>query len=80
MPPPGLVPIATVMLALLDVTVLPPASWTVTVTAGVIATPATVFVGCVAKASLSGAPKPRVTVAGELIAVQVCQIAVTVYV
>ena len=29
-PPPGLVPIASVMLALLVVTVLPPASWTLT--------------------------------------------------
>ena len=29
-PPPGLVPIANVTLALLDVTVFPPASWTVT--------------------------------------------------
>src|ERR1035437_7025615 len=55
-PTPGLAPIATVMLAPLDVIVLPPASWTVTVTAGVIATLATVFVGCVPKASLLGVP------------------------
>src|SRR5512140_110142 len=51
-PPPGLVPIATVMLAVELVTVLPNASCTVTCTAGAMATPATAFVGCTVKASL----------------------------
>src|SRR5436189_3177994 len=45
-PPPGLVPIATVMLAEELVTVFPNASATTTCTAGVIATPAVAFVGC----------------------------------
>ena len=45
-PPPGFVPIARLINALLDVTVFPPASWTVTVTAGLIALPATTVVGC----------------------------------
>ena len=45
-PPPGLVPIATVTVALLDVTVFPPASCTVTTTAGLISDPATTAVGC----------------------------------
>src|SRR5512147_1691992 len=51
-PPPGLVPMATVMLAVELVTVFPSASCTVTCTAGMIATPAVEFVGCTAKASL----------------------------
>src|SRR5450759_1413981 len=55
-PPPGFVPIARVIQSVAVVTVLPPASWTVTVTAGVIATPATVFVGCAVNASLLANP------------------------
>src|SRR5512140_678763 len=51
-PPPGLVPIATVMLAVELVTMLLKASCTVTCTAGEIDTPATALVGCVAMASL----------------------------
>src|SRR6185295_2266491 len=54
-PPPGLVPIATVMLALELVTVLLNASCTVTCTAGLIDTPAVAFVGWVVKASLDAA-------------------------
>src|SRR5512145_1678345 len=54
-PPPGLVPIATVMLAVELVTVLSKASRTVTRTAGAMDTPATAFVGCVVKASLVAA-------------------------
>src|ERR1043165_4696222 len=50
-PPPGLVPIATVMLAVELGTVFPNASCTVTCTAGAIATPAVAFVGCTVKAS-----------------------------
>src|SRR4051794_19155303 len=54
-PPPGLVPMATVMLAAELVTVLLKASCTVTCTAGLIATPAVAFVGCTVKASLEAA-------------------------
>src|SRR5687767_9877202 len=50
-PPPGLVPIATVTLAVELVTVFPNASCTVTCTAGLIATPAVALVGCTGKAS-----------------------------
>src|SRR3989454_8073027 len=51
----GLVPIATVMLVVAVVTVLPWASWTVTCTAGVIAAPATALLGCPMKASFAAA-------------------------
>src|SRR5438477_3829706 len=54
-PPPGLVPIATVTLAVELVTVLLNASCTVTCTGGAIATPATAFVGWTVKASLAAA-------------------------
>src|SRR2546430_16111508 len=55
-PLPGLVPIATVMLVVAVVTVLPWASWTATCTAGVIAAPTAVLLGCTAKASFAAAP------------------------
>src|SRR5436190_1676021 len=55
-PPPGLVPIATVMLAVELVTVLPKASCTVTCTAGEMFTPAVALVGWTVKASLDAAP------------------------
>src|SRR6185369_9235720 len=54
-PPPGLVPTATVMLAVELVTVLPNASCTVTCTAGLMALPAVALVGCTVKASLLAA-------------------------
>src|SRR5262245_31169314 len=54
-PPPGLVPMATAMLAVELVTVLPKASCTVTCTAGAIATPAAPGLGCTANASLQAA-------------------------
>src|SRR5256885_10667938 len=54
-PPPGLVPMATVMLAVELVTVLPNASCTVTCTAGEIATPAVAVVGWVVKATCEAA-------------------------
>src|SRR3954468_21470688 len=54
-PPPGLVPMATVMLATELVAVLPNASCTVTCTAGLIATPAVAFVGWKLKVSLEAA-------------------------
>src|SRR6185295_13710399 len=50
-PPPGLVPMATVMLALELVTVFPNASCTATCTAGEIATPAVALLGCTVKAT-----------------------------
>src|SRR3954467_6400559 len=50
-PPPGLVPMATVMLAVELVTVLPNASCTTTCTAGLMALPAVALVGCTVKAS-----------------------------
>src|SRR6185295_10934339 len=54
-PLPGLVPMATVMIAVELVTVLLNASSTVTRTAGAMATPATAFVGWVENASLVAA-------------------------
>src|SRR3989475_11888053 len=45
-PPLGLVPIATAMFPVNPVAVLPLASWAVTSTAGVIAAPAVVVLGC----------------------------------
>src|SRR3954464_15523303 len=54
-PPPGLVPMATVMLALELVTVLPNVSCTATCTAGLIAAPAVVVVGCAVKANRDAA-------------------------
>ena len=50
-PPPGLLPIATVMLADELVTVLPNESSTATCTAGEIAAPAVVLVGCTVTAN-----------------------------
>src|SRR6185436_17536275 len=49
-PPPGLVPMATVTFAVELVTVFPNASCTATCTAGLIAAPAVVLVGCTVKA------------------------------
>src|SRR3954469_3285298 len=54
-PPPGLVPMATVMLADELVTVLLKASCTATCTAGEIATPAVSSVGWTVKATLEAA-------------------------
>src|SRR3954465_14154725 len=54
-PPPGLVPMATVMLALELVTVLLKASCTVTCTAGATATPAVAGVGWTVRPSLDAA-------------------------
>src|SRR5436189_141736 len=54
-PPPGLVPIDTVTIALELVTVLLKASSTVTCTAGAMETPAVALVGCTVKASLDAA-------------------------
>src|SRR5438045_6349611 len=59
-PPPGLVPIATVMLAVELVTVFPNASCTATCTTGLIAAPAVAFVGCAVNATFDAA-------AGELL-------------
>src|SRR5207248_2713426 len=54
-PPPGLVPIATVMLAVELVTVLPKAARNGAGSAGAIATPAAASGGWTAKASLAAA-------------------------
>src|SRR5512140_3677664 len=54
-PPPGLVPIATVMLALELVTVLPNASCTATCTAGERLAPAVALLGWTVKASFEAA-------------------------
>src|SRR5207253_1713297 len=55
-PPPGLAPIATVMLPVNPVAVLPCASWAVTCTAGVISEPAVVVVGWTEKTRCDAAP------------------------
>ena len=55
-PPPGLVPIASVTLLVLVVTVLPPASWTVTVGCTEHALPACPPPGCCVKASFAAGP------------------------
>src|SRR5262245_25444110 len=54
-PPPGLVPMATVMLAVELVTVLPKASWTATCTAGEMLTPAVALLGWTVKATFEAA-------------------------
>src|SRR4051812_19197900 len=54
-PPPGLMPMASVTLADEPVTVLPKASCTATTTAGAIATPATALLGCTENASFAAA-------------------------
>src|SRR5438034_5035810 len=54
-PPPGLVPMATVTLAVEPVTVLPNASCTATCTDGATATPAVALVGWTVKATLEAA-------------------------
>src|SRR6266581_3496335 len=55
-PTPGLVPMSIVIAAVLVVIGLPPASWTVTWTAGLMLTPATVLVGWVVNASRLAGP------------------------
>src|SRR5438552_7412309 len=52
----GLVPIASVMLVVAVVTVLPWESWTANCSAGVIAAPAAALLGCTVKASFAAAP------------------------
>src|SRR3954468_1182002 len=54
-PPPGLLPMATVTPADELVTVLPNVSCTVTCTAGANVAPAVAFAGCTVKASLAAA-------------------------
>src|SRR5438477_8287452 len=52
----GLVPIASVMLVVAVVTVLPWASWTVTCTAGVFIAPAAALLGCTVKTTFAAGP------------------------
>src|SRR5438046_10319708 len=66
-PPPGLVPMATVTLPPNAVAVFPWASCAVTCTAGVIAAPAMALLGCTVNASCVAAP--GVTVQGALVGV-----------
>src|SRR5439155_420316 len=54
----GLVPIASVILVVAVVTVLPWASWTATRTPGVFAAPAAALLGCTVKTSFAAAPTP----------------------
>ena len=69
----GLVPIATVIEALELVTVLPPASCTATLTAGLIESAAVALLGCIVKASLRVILKVKLVawVKGELVALRV---------
>src|SRR5437867_12729837 len=54
----GLVPMATVMLVVAVVTVLPWASWTATCTAGVFTAPAAALLGCTVKTTFAAGPTP----------------------
>src|SRR5437660_11749104 len=56
----GLVPIASVMLVVAVVTVLPWASWTVTCTAGVFIAPAAALLGCTVKTTFADGPARKV--------------------
>ena len=58
-PPPGLAPMARVTLALEVVTVLPPASWTLTTGWTGNTPPEAAPLGCVVKASLLAGPTVR---------------------
>src|SRR5216110_2624984 len=64
----GLVPIATVMLVVAVVTVLPWASWTATWTPGVIAPPAAALLGCRVKTSFAAGPTLRLMLKAVLVA------------
>src|SRR3954470_3945490 len=77
-PPPGLVPIATVTLAAELVTVFPNASCTATCTAGEIAAPAVALVGCTMKASREAAAGVMLN-AGEVAEVSGADAAASVY-
>ncbi len=59
----GFVPIATVMFPVNPVAVLPLPSWAVTWTPGVIADPATVFVGCTENTTCVAVPAVMLNVA-----------------
>src|SRR5256885_3533737 len=63
----GLVPIATVMLVVAVVTVLPWASWTATCTAGVFAAPAVVLLGCTVKTSFAAGPTAAAAIGSPLL-------------
>src|SRR6266576_6902068 len=73
----GLVPIATVMLVVAVVTVLPWASWTVTCTAGVFVAPAAALLGCTVKASFAVGP-PLTLMLNALLVAPVRPVAVAV--
>src|SRR3954470_15828683 len=77
-PPPGLVPMATVMLAVDPVTVLLNASCTVTCTEGAMATPAVALAGCTVNASLVAAAGLMLK-AAEVAPVREAEVALSVY-
>src|SRR5512140_3044448 len=77
-PPPGLVSMPTVMLAVELVTVFPKVSCTVTCTAGAMATPAVAFAGWAVKASLLAAAGVMVK-AAEAAPVRGSEVALSVY-
>src|SRR5436190_841275 len=64
----GFVPIATVIFPVNPVAVLPRASWAVTWSAGVIAAPATVFVGCTENTSCVAVPAVMLNAAVDALA------------
>src|SRR5438477_207913 len=77
-PPPGLVPMPTVMLEIGRATVRARASCTAACTAGLIATPAVAFAGCTVKASLEAAAGLMVN-ADEVAPVSPPEVAASVY-
>src|SRR5262245_54656860 len=77
-PPPGLVPMATVMLAVELVTVFPNVSWTATCTAGEMFTPAVALVGWTVKATFEAAAGLMLN-AAEVAPVSGAEAAVSVY-
>ena len=78
LPPVGLAPIATVMLVDAVVTRFPPASRTSTWTAGAMATPPAVLVGCTRNARLAAGPTATLK-AADVAAVRPVAVAVSVY-
>src|SRR5437764_1330800 len=76
-PPPGLVPMATVMLAAELVTIGRASCWAATCTAGLTATPGVAMVGCTVKASVDAAAGLMLS-AGEVAEVSAPEAAVKV--
>jgi hypothetical protein len=66
-PLPGLVPMATVIEAVEEVTVFPPASCTTTVTTGDMSTPAAALLGCWPKTNWVAGPAATFSLPGEVV-------------